>query len=123
MHHLDKNLVTGILFLLNQLPTDRRSKKQATVETATYGTQVVASRTASSKMWTWEVPAHKLTYMFEDIESTVGSTRTLQAKLHKGHKSTSYRVREAVVVEVAAYYSIKNTINPTEIRSRLCTLQ
>ena len=37
--------VTGILHLLNQTPIDWYAKKQATVETATYGSEYVASRT------------------------------------------------------------------------------
>jgi hypothetical protein len=36
--------VTGILHLVNKTPTDWYSKKQATVETATYGSKFVAAR-------------------------------------------------------------------------------
>ena len=35
--------VTGILHLLNQTPVDFYTKKQATVETATYGSEYVAA--------------------------------------------------------------------------------
>ena len=54
-HYVDANLchdmltghsVTGILHLVNQTPIDWFSKKQATVETATYGSEFVAARTA-----------------------------------------------------------------------------
>ena len=53
-HYVDANLmhdvltgrsVTGILHLLNQTPIDWYAKKQATVETATSGSEYVASRT------------------------------------------------------------------------------
>ena len=53
-HYVDANLyhdmltgrsVTGILDFLNQTPIEWYSKKQATVETATYGSEFVASRT------------------------------------------------------------------------------
>ena len=53
-HHVDANLyhdyitgrsVTGILDLLNGTPIDWYSKKQATVETATYGSEFIAART------------------------------------------------------------------------------
>jgi hypothetical protein len=37
--------VTGILHLVNKTPIDWYSKKQATVETATYGSEYVAART------------------------------------------------------------------------------
>ena len=53
-HYVDANLfhdaltgrsVTGILHMLNATPIDWYSKKQSTVETATYGSEFVAART------------------------------------------------------------------------------
>jgi hypothetical protein len=53
-HYVDANLmhdmvtghsVTGILHLVNKTPIDWFSKKQATVETATYGSEFVAACT------------------------------------------------------------------------------
>jgi hypothetical protein len=38
--------ITAILHLLNQTPVEWFSKKQATVETATYGSEFVAAKTA-----------------------------------------------------------------------------
>ena len=52
-HYVDANLfhdalsgrsVTGILHMMNVTPIDWCSKKQATVETATYGSEFVAAR-------------------------------------------------------------------------------
>ena len=52
-HYIDANLfhnmltgqsVTGILHFMNQTPIDWYSKKQATAETATYGSEFVAGR-------------------------------------------------------------------------------
>jgi hypothetical protein len=37
--------VTGILHFLNKMPIDWYSKKQATVETATYGSELIANQT------------------------------------------------------------------------------
>jgi hypothetical protein len=37
--------VTAILHFLNQTPMDWYSKKQATVETATFGSEFIAART------------------------------------------------------------------------------
>lgn len=54
LHYVDTNLlhdlitgqsITGILHLLNQTPIDWFSKKQVTVETATYGSEFIAART------------------------------------------------------------------------------
>jgi hypothetical protein len=53
-HYFDANLyhdmltgrsVTGILHLMNKTPIEWYSKKQATVETATYGSEFIAART------------------------------------------------------------------------------
>lgn len=53
-HYVDANLfhnitsgriVTGILHLINKFPIDWYTKKQATVETAMYGSKFVAART------------------------------------------------------------------------------
>ena len=59
-HYYDANLfhdaivtgcsVTGILHLINKMPLDWYSKKQATVETATYGSEFVAARTCVNQI-------------------------------------------------------------------------
>ena len=54
-HYADANLhhdlatgkaVTAVLHFLNQTPIDAYTKRQSTVETATYGSEFVAARTA-----------------------------------------------------------------------------
>jgi hypothetical protein len=54
-HYFDANLyhdmltgrsVTGLLHLLSKTPSDWYSKKQATVEMATYGSEFIATRTS-----------------------------------------------------------------------------
>ena len=42
--------VTGLLILLNQTPIEWFSKNQATVETSTYGSELVASRISVEKL-------------------------------------------------------------------------
>ena len=42
--------VTGILHLFNKTPMDWYSKKQATVETAPYGSEFVAARTCTEQI-------------------------------------------------------------------------
>ena len=41
--------VTGCLNFVNHTPIDSYSKRQATVETATYGSESVVSKTATEK--------------------------------------------------------------------------
>ena len=86
-HFVDANLfhckltgrsVTGILDLVNKTPIDWYSKKQATVETATYGSEFVAARTCVERsidlpntLRYLGVPIRKKAYMFGDNESVV----------------------------------------------------
>jgi hypothetical protein len=58
-HYVDANImhdiamgrsVTGILHLMNKTPIEWYSKKQATVETATYGSEFVAARVCTEQI-------------------------------------------------------------------------
>ena len=64
----------------NQTPTDWYSKKQATVETATYGSEFVAAKTATEQIMDLRytlsylgVPIKSKSYMFGDNRSVVTS--------------------------------------------------
>ena len=78
--------VTGILHLLNKTPLDWYSKKQATVETATYGSEFVAARTCVEQIIDLRntlqylgVPICKKSYMFGDNESVINSSMQVHA--------------------------------------------
>ena len=64
-HYVDANLfhdalsgrsVTGILHMMNATPIDWYSKKQATVETATYGSELVAARICVEQIIGFRIP-------------------------------------------------------------------
>ena len=89
--------VTGIIHLINQTPFDWYSKKQSTVETATYGSKFTAARIAIDQIIEHctmlrylGVPVTKKTYMFGDNKSVVDSSSVPQSKLHKHHTALSY---------------------------------
>jgi hypothetical protein len=99
-HYVDANLfhdiitgrsVTGILHLVNKTPIGWYSKKQATVETATYGSEYVAARTCVEQVMDLRltlrylgVPIHtSRSYMFGDNKTVVESSIRPHAKLHK----------------------------------------
>ena len=70
--------VTGILHLINQTPVNWFAKKQATVETATYGSEFAAANAAVQQITALRltlrylgVPIHGGTYLFGDNESVV----------------------------------------------------
>ena len=99
MHYVDANLfhdahtgrsVTGILHMLNATPIDWYSKKQATVETATYGSVFVAAQVCVEQIIDLRntlrylgVPIQEQSYMFGDNKSVVNSLLIPHAKLHK----------------------------------------
>jgi hypothetical protein len=133
-HYVDANLmhdvvtgrsVTGILHLLNKTPLDWYSKKQATVETATYGSEFVAARTCVEQIIDLRntlrylgVPVREKSYMFGDNQSVVNSSMQVHAKLHKRHTILSFhRVHEAVASGMINFQFIPGQINPADILS------
>jgi hypothetical protein len=122
-HYVDANLyhcllmgrsITGILHLFNQCPIDWYSKKQATVETATYGSEFVAAHTCVEEILDLRltlrylgVPIRKHSIMFGDNKSVVDSSTKIHSKLHKRHTALSFhRVREAVAAKVVGFFHI-----------------
>jgi hypothetical protein len=112
-HYVDANLfhclltgrsVTGILHFLNKTPVDWFSKKQNTVETATYGSEFVAARICTEQaidLWLTlrylGVPIRGKSYIFGDNKSVVTSSTIPHSKLQKRHVALSYyRVRAAI---------------------------
>jgi len=105
-HYVDANLyhdainghsVKGVLHLIIATPIEWYSKKQNTVETATYGSEFVAARTCVEQIIDLRntlcylgVPVREKGYMFGDNESVVNSASTPHAKLHKRHTALSF---------------------------------
>jgi hypothetical protein len=134
-HYVDANLfhdmitgrsVTGILHLVNKTPIDWYSKKQATVETATYGSEFVAARTCTEQIIDLRITLRYLgvrirerSYMFGDNETVVNSSTQPHAKLHKRHTALSFhRVREAVASKVIGFYHVPGAKNPADVLSK-----
>jgi len=134
-HYVDANLyhdlitgrsVTGILHLVNKTPIDWYSKKQATVETATYGSEFIAARICVDQSIDLKntlrylgVPVRKKAYMFGDNKSVVDSSTVPHAKLHKRHNALSFhRVREAIAGAIIGFYHMDGTENPADILSK-----
>ena len=118
--------VTGIIHLLNQTTVDWYSRKQATVETATYGSEFVAARTATDQILDLRltlrylgVPIRDVSYMFGDNKSVVDSSIIPHAKLHKRHNALSFhRVREAIASGAISFFHIDGDLNPADILSK-----
>ena len=134
-HYVDANLmhdvisgksVTGILHMLNKTPIDWYSKKQATVETATYGSEFVAARICVEQVIDLRntlrylgVPLRAKSYMFGDNKSVVDSSMQVNAKLHKRHVILSFhRVRESIASGMIGFFHIAGESNPADILSK-----
>ena len=118
--------VTGVLHFINQFPFEWYSKKQGTVETATYGAEFVAARIATDQIQANRlmlrylgVPIKHSTYMFGDNKSVVDSSTKPHATLHKRHTALSFhRVREAIASKMVKFSHIAGDINPADILSK-----
>jgi hypothetical protein len=134
-HYVDANImhdiamgrsVTGILHLMNKKPIEWYSKKQATVETATYGSEFVAARVYTEQIIDLRntlqylgVLVREKRYMFGDNKSVVDSSKQLNAKLHKRHTRLSFhRLRAAISAEILGFYFLSGDDNPADILSQ-----
>ena len=130
LHHdlITGRSVTGILHLVNQTPVDWYTKRQATVETATYGSEFVAARIATDQIIDLRltlrylgVPVDTHTYMFGDNQSVITSSTIPHSILAKQHNALSYhRVREAIAAKIVKFFHIEGTTNPADILSKHC---
>ena len=104
--------VTAILHFFNLTPGDWYSKRQATVENATYGSEFVAAKTATEQIVDHRqtlrclgVPIKSKTYMFGDNKSVVTSSMVPHSLLSKRHNILSYhRVREAIAAKILVFH-------------------
>jgi hypothetical protein len=117
--------VTGIIHLLNKTPIEWFTKKQGTVETATYGSEFVAARTATEQLMDLRNTLRYLgvpittSVMFGDNKSVVDSSMIPHSKLTKRHTALSYhRVREAICADIFRFFHIYGTENPSDILSK-----
>ena len=117
---------TGILHILNQTPVDWYSKRQSTVETATYGSEMVAARVATEQiidirntLREMGIPLDGLTWMFGDNQSVVKSSTIPHSTLKKRHNALSFhRIRAAIAASIMHFCHIKGTDNIADVMTK-----
>ena len=125
-HYVDTNLyhdfltgrsVTGIIDLLNGTPIDWYCKKQATVETATYGSEFIAARTCTDRSIDMR---NTLRYLVVPIrKSVVDSASIPHFKLHKRHNALSFhRVCETIASGILRFFHVDSEANPADMLSK-----
>jgi hypothetical protein len=118
--------VTGVLHYINQTPVGWFTKKQATVETATYGSEFTAAKIAVQQIIAMRytlrylgVPVHGPTHMFGDNSSVVTSGSIPHSPLRKRHHALAYHfTREAIASDVVDFQFIPSHHNPADILSK-----
>ena len=118
--------VTGVLLLINNTPVWWLSKRQRTVETSTYGSELVAARTAVELVMETRytlrmlgVPLEGPALMLGDNMSVVLNTTLPSSKLTKKHQAIAYhRVRECVAGKIIRFTHIPSKENIADVLTK-----
>ena len=115
--------VTGIILLLNNTPVYWLSKRQKTVETSTYGSELVAARIAIDlliemryKLRMLGIPVEDQSVLVGDNMAVVINTTLPSSALKKKHQACNYhRVREAIAAGYVRFGYIATNRNLADI--------
>ena len=118
---------TGIIIMINMAPIIWYSKKQNTIETSTFGSEITALRIATElvesiryKLRMFGVPLSGPARVFCDNESVVKSTTIPESRLKKKHNSIAYhRVREAVAAGIVIIYYESSETNLADLLTKV----
>ena len=118
---------TGIILMVNMSPILWYSKRQNTVETSTFGSEITALRIATEliealryKLRMFGVPLSGPAHVFCDNESVVKSTTIPESRLQKKHNSISYhRIREAVAAGTLLIYYERSESNLADLLTKV----
>ena len=118
--------VSAVLHFVNQTPIEWFSKKQPTVETATYGSEFVAAKMAVQQAMGLRTFFRYLgisitgpTHLFGDNGSVVTSGSLPHSPLRKRHHALSYHyTREAIASGAIDFQFLPGHLNPADILSK-----
>ena len=118
--------VTGIVLFINQTPVRWVSKRQATVETSTYGSEMVAACMATDLVMEYRTSLRLLgikiegpSWMFGDNMSVILSTTMPSSSLKKKHLSIAYhRVREMIACKAIQFLHVESEYNYADILTK-----
>jgi hypothetical protein len=114
--------------VINQTPADWHVKRQSTVETATYGSEFVAGRTATEQvidirhtLCMMGVPIDGPTCMFGDNKSVIASSTMPHSMLGKRHKNSMlsyHRCREAIAAGISEMFHMDGKQNSSDVMTK-----
>ena len=127
---LDVRLLVYWLFV-NNTPIKWVSKRQKTVESSSYGSELVAARIATEKVMEIRynlrmlgVPIDGPALMLGDNRSVVLSTTMPSSMLNKKHNAIAYhRVREAIAARILHFVHISSEQNYADILTKSLGVQ
>lgn len=134
-HYVDANVfnetltgrsVTVCLNFINATSIDWYSKKQATMEAATYISEFLADRTFVEQIIDLRTTlrysgfhVNEKSYMFGDNEAVVNYSSNVHSKLHKRHNLLSFhRVRETVASKYINFNYLPSYEIPADMLSK-----
>ncbi|HEY9297802.1 MAG TPA: reverse transcriptase domain-containing protein, partial [Phormidium sp.] len=123
---LTRRSVTGILILLNNTPISWTSKRQKTVESSTYGSELVATRIAVEKLIALRYNLVMLGCKLETTSLLVGdnmavvlNTTIPSSAIKKKHQSCNYhKVRESIAAKFIKFQHIKSEDNMADLLTK-----
>jgi hypothetical protein len=118
--------VSGIILFLNGFPAKWYSKRQKTIETSSYGSELVAARIAVEliqelryKLRMLGIPVLAPTIMYGDNMSVVLNTTVPSSQLKKKHNAIAYhRVREAIAGKIMELHHTPSTDNIADVLTK-----
>jgi hypothetical protein len=117
---------TGILLFVNNTPLKWYSKRQNTIETSTYGSELVSLRLATELVMEYRyrlrmmgVPITTSGTLLCDNKSSVLNVSLPSSTLKKRHNAIAYhRVREAVAAKIISVQHIEGKNNLSDILTK-----
>ena len=119
---------TGILIYVNKSPIIWYSKRQNTVETSTYGSELVAMRLAVEmikalkyKLWMFGIEImEEETKIYGDNNAVIINTSVPESTLKKKHHSINYNyVRESIAAGVVQIFKVDTGSNLADLFTKL----
>ena len=114
--------MTGYLIFLNKTPVHWVSRRQSTVETATYGSEFVSGKATVEEIIEFRyilrmlgAPINGPSYLFGDNKSVVDSASIPDFNIKKRHLALCFhKMREAVAAGIINYIHIDGDENPAD---------
>ena len=118
--------VTGLLLLVNNTPISWISKRQKTVESATYGSELIAARIAVEeilamryKLMMLGVELEQTSTMLGDNMSVVINTTIPSSSLKKKHQGCAYhKIRETIAARIIRFGHVNSKDNAADILTK-----